>query len=71
MFTDTQQFRIHDNESRVLTVKANGGTVQVQAQAGASWITADTYTADTAVEVFFGGALVRVVPSGGAEYDVQ
>ena len=71
MLTTTQHYQFTDREPRVLTVKANGGTVQVQVEAGASWITADTYTADTAVEVFFGGALVRVVPSGGAEYDVQ
>ena len=70
MLTETQHYQFYDRAPRVLTVKANGGSVVVQAQAGASWITTDTYTTDAAVEVFFGRSLVRVVPSGGAEFEV-
>ena len=71
MISVTTEFQfLHAPGSRVLVVKANGGSVQLQVSAGATWITSDTYAVDTAVEVFLGGARVRVVPAGGAEYDL-
>jgi hypothetical protein len=71
MYTDTQDFQFIDREPRVLVVKTNGGSVEVQCNAGDYWITSDTYNADTATEMFFGNALIRIIPTGGAEFDIK
>lgn len=71
MYTETQHFQFIDKAPRVLVVKTNGGSVTVECQAGAAWVVTDTYATDTAVEMFFGSALFRIVPVGGAEYDLQ
>ncbi len=71
MYNTAQNFQFLDRGARVLVVRANGGTVSVQCHAGGSnWVTSDTYDADIATEMFFGLALFRIVPAGGAEYDV-
>jgi len=71
MIAVTKEFQfMYPPESRVLIVKTNGGAVTVECKAGAEWVLTDTYSADTAVEMFFGSALFRIVPVGGAEYDI-
>jgi hypothetical protein len=71
MQTTMQEYQLTDRMPRVLTVKANGGTVEVQSRIGNDWVTADTYTEDTAVEVFFGLAHIRIVPTGAAGFAVE
>jgi len=71
MIAVTKEFQfMYQPGNRVLIVKANGGTVTVECKAGDAWVLTDTYSTDTAVEMFFGSALFRIVPVGGAEYDI-
>lgn len=70
MYNTAQQFQFSDNASHVIVVKANGGSVSVECKAGAAWVVTDTFAVDTATEMFFGSALFRVTPTGGAEFDV-
>lgn len=67
--------RIHDDmrgERRILSVMANGGQVLIQVEhAPGVWVTSDTITEDGASEIFFGEARVRIVPSGGATWEVH
>lgn len=71
MYTDTQNFQFRDRLPRVLIVKANGGSVEVQCKAGDAWVTSDTISESSAMEMFFGHALIRIVPTGGAEFDIK
>lgn len=57
---------------KVVSVKANGGSVVLECRHGTSpvvWITMKTYTVDT-VEVldFMDGRVYRFTPAGGATY---
>jgi len=70
--TATRTFEHFKGQERVLTVQANGGTVQVQVEHESGvWITSDTISADIVSVITFGHALVRIVPSGGATYEVH
>lgn len=54
---------------RVVSVKANGGSVVVACKHGADWITFKTFTADGAEVVdFVDGRDYRFTPAGGATY---
>ncbi|WP_323158221.1 hypothetical protein [Pseudomonas viridiflava] len=53
-----------------LAVKANGGSVSVQVQAGDSWINTDTFWKDGAYQLSIPPATVRIVPAAGAEFEV-
>lgn len=56
----------------VLTVVANGGSVSVQVEHSPGvWVTSDEVSADGVFTIFFGYANVRIVPSGGAEFEVH
>ena len=59
---------------RLMTVKANGGTVLVEALHSANpevWVTAATITEDGVYEVNFDILQARFTPSGGATYGLQ
>ncbi|MFB9149530.1 hypothetical protein [Roseovarius ramblicola] len=69
--TETREFG-HLIGEYVVSVQANGGTVEVQIEhAPGVWITSDTIAADGAFTVLFGGGTLRFVPSGGATYEVH
>lgn len=53
-----------------LAVKANGGSVSVQIQAGDSWINTDTFWNDGAYQLSIPPAAIRYVPAGGAAFEV-
>ncbi|WP_054085907.1 MULTISPECIES: hypothetical protein [Pseudomonas syringae group] len=53
-----------------LAVKANGGSVAVQIQAGDNWITTDTLWKDGAYQLSFPPATIRIVPTAGAAFEV-
>jgi len=54
-----------------LAVQANGGSVSVQMRMGAStWVTTDTFWADGAYPLDIPPATVRIVPTGGAAFEV-
>ena len=57
---------------RVLSVKSNGGNVKLQTNVGSSWIdTGDSYSSDGSFIIGQYNQVVRVVPTGGAEYEYQ
>ena len=71
MLNVTKEYQfLYAPESRILGVEANGGSVAVQVYTDGQWLTSDTYAQDTVVELYFGTALFRIVPTGGAEYSV-
>jgi hypothetical protein len=71
-FSATHVFTERGPGRAILTVQANGGSVEVQVEHTAGvWITADTISADYAGEIIFGQASVRIVPMGGATYMVR
>ena len=53
-----------------LAVKANGGSVTVQIQAGDNWITTDTFWKDGGYQLSIPPAAIRYVPDGGAAFEV-
>lgn len=70
--TQTREFPHLRGHERILSVQANGGTVTIQVEhAPGVWITSDTIAADDVSRIYFGEALVRIVPSGGATYKVH
>lgn len=71
MPTTTQDYQFFDGQPRVLAVKANGGSVSVQVYVGSSWVESDVYTFDTAAVMQLGKSRVRIVPSGGAEFELS
>ncbi|WZI39341.1 hypothetical protein RYH72_003007 [Pseudomonas syringae pv. actinidiae] len=70
MQTVTKQ-EAYDRTMKVtLAVKANGGSVSVQIQAGDNWINTDTFWKDGAYQLSIPPATIRIVPSGGAAFEV-
>lgn len=70
MQTVTKQ-EAYDRTMKVtLAVKANGGSVSVQIQAGDGWINTDTFWADGAYQLSFPPATIRIVPAAGASFEV-
>lgn len=60
--------------SGVIVVKANGGQVEIQymiAESPEEFITHRVITEDGANEIHVRRSVVRVVPSGGAEYSFE
>jgi len=58
---------------RTIVVKANGGKVEVFAPIDLEadqWIKAGEYTTDDIDPVFQGNASIKIVPTGGAEYNL-
>ena len=53
-----------------LAVKANGGSVTVQIQAGDNWITTDTFWKDGGYQLSIPPTTIRYVPAAGAEFEV-
>ncbi|PBP44175.1 hypothetical protein [Pseudomonas syringae] len=53
-----------------LAVKANGGSVTVQIQAGDNWIITDTFWKDGGYQLSIPPAAIRYVPDGGAAFEV-
>jgi hypothetical protein len=72
-FSATHDFGgTYRGETRILTVKANGGTVDVQVEHDAGvWISSEVIAIDFVGELFFGYAKVRLVPAGGATFKVR
>tara|TARA_R110000787_G_scaffold240069_1_gene346290 strand:+ start:93 stop:320 length:228 start_codon:yes stop_codon:yes gene_type:complete len=55
---------------RTITVKTNGGTVTIEASFdGIDWQLTDTIRSSGGYVVFQGKAMLRITPTGGAEYD--
>lgn len=72
MYNSQIERQFNDNNVRVLSVRANGGSLQVQKKVGNNWITANTYSADISLPMVFGkGTPTRFVPAGGAEFEVD
>lgn len=70
--TTTKTFEHFKGQVRILSVQANGGTVDVQVEHDAGvWVTAEAISADQVGELVFGEATVRIVPAGGATYKVH
>ncbi len=70
MQTVTKQ-ETYDRTMKVtLAVKANGGSVTVQIQAGDDWINTDTLWKDGAYQLSIPPATIRYVPTGGASFEV-
>ncbi len=70
MQTATKQ-ETYDRTMKVtLAVKANGGSVTVQIQAGDNWITTDTFWKDGGYQLSFPPATIRIVPASGAAFEV-
>ncbi|SOQ15694.1 hypothetical protein CFBP1573P_05801 [Pseudomonas syringae pv. persicae] len=70
MQTTTKQ-EAYDRTMKVtLAVKANGGSVTVQIQAGDSWINTDTFWKDGAYQLSVPTATIRIVPAAGAAFEV-
>ncbi len=70
MQTVTKQ-ETYDRTMKVtLVVKANGGSVTVQIQAGDSWINTDTLWKDGAYQLSVPPATIRIVPAAGAAFEV-
>ena len=58
---------------RTIVVKANGGTVEVFAPLdfeADEWISSGVYSADEVDFTFHGNCPLKIVPNGGAEYNV-
>jgi hypothetical protein len=53
-----------------LSVKANGGSVTVERQVAADWITADKFTVDGSWPLNLGPVTTRFTPAGGAVYQL-
>ncbi|WP_239988352.1 hypothetical protein [Pseudomonas syringae] len=53
-----------------LAVKANGGSVTVQIQAGDNWIITDTFWKDGGYQLSFPPATIRIEPAAGAAFEV-
>ena len=63
-FTGSQTF--------ILTVKSNGGSVALQVEhAPGVYVTAQTFSANGAHQLFPGRARFRLVPAAGAEYSLR
>lgn len=54
----------------ILVVRSRGGSVKVEKQVGASWVTTDTFAADGAYVLELGISATRFTPANGAEYEV-
>ena len=55
---------------RTITVKTNGGKVTIEASFdGVDWQLTDTIRASGGYVVFQGKSMLRITPTGGAEYD--
>ena len=55
---------------RTITVNTNGGQVTIEASFdGIDWVLTDTIQIGGGYIVFQGKAMVRVTPTGGAEYE--
>jgi hypothetical protein len=68
--TATKQ-ETYDRTMKVtLAVKANGGSVTVQIQAGDNWITTDTFWKDGGYQLSIPPATIRYVPAAGASFEV-
>lgn len=75
MLNNTQVFQpsMPYQFERILLVKANGGSVAIDALLDAAtdlWVRTDTISTDGASQLVFGNLTVRITPSGGAVYDV-
>jgi hypothetical protein len=54
-----------------IAVKANGGSVAVERQVGADWVTADKFTVDGSWPLNLGRVTTRFTPVGGAAYQLS
>lgn len=72
MHTSQIERQFNDNKVRVLSVRANGGSLQVQKKVGDNWIVANTYAADISIPMIFGTiSPTRFVPADGAQFEVD
>ena len=63
---DTSGARLY----RTITVKANGGYVEIEASSDAiTWTVTDTLIEDGGWELFQGKAFIRITPFNGATYE--
>lgn len=66
------QSNIDQNRQYVLTVKANGGKVQVQKEADRGvWVTGFETSEDGCYPLQLGMGVVQVVPTGGALWSIS
>jgi hypothetical protein len=75
MFTNTQVFEpsMPYAHQRTLILKANGGKVVVEAlldKATSLWVKTDEKNSDGGYVLSCGNAMIRITPSGGAQYDL-
>lgn len=75
MFNNTQVFQpsMPYQHQRTLLLKANGGSVTIEAlidQATDLWVVTDTRNADGGWPLSCGNATIRITPTGGAVYEL-
>ena len=71
-FTDEQEisFDVYPPE-RLLTVKANGGTLTTSVFDGTEFVDSDVISADSSSVLFTSGARIKFTPAGGATYSID
>lgn len=73
MYTTQNDFGPYPNKpSFVLTIKANGGSVALQFEHSPGvYVTSQTFSSNGAHQLLPGLAAFRLVPTGGAEYNLK
>lgn len=68
----TATFTLENSYGRkLLVVKANGGSIAVQKQVGADWVTTDTFSGDGGYPLDLYNSATRFVPTGGAVFEIS
>lgn len=57
--------------TKILTVKANGGSVAVERMVEGQWVTVDLFAEDGAWPLNLGRTTTRFTPSNGAAFEVS
>lgn len=71
MRTDSSEFQFLDGrQSQIIAVKANAGTITVEANAQGTWLQIAQFSADTVQELFVRDVRFRIVVGGAAEYSI-
>lgn len=66
----TQLFLNNPQGTKILSVKANGGSVAVERQVEGEWVVVDLFSEDGAWPLNLGRSPTRFTPAGGAAFEV-
>ena len=71
-YTDQQEIAFGPiPQTRVLSVKTNGGSLVVERWDGVDWVQADNVTTDKVSPYFTQNSRLRFTPAGGAVFDID